>query len=32
MNFFYERACATAVQPKAKVLNLLLCHGPLEVW
>ena len=26
---FYEHACATVIQPKAGVLNLLLCHGPL---
>ncbi len=25
----YELACATVIQPKAGVLNLLLCHGTL---
>ena len=29
---FYELACATVIQPKAGVLNLLLCHGTLWVW
>ena len=27
-NFSYEHACATVIQPKAGVFNLLLCHGP----
>jgi len=26
---FYEHACATVIQPKEGVLNLLLCHGSL---
>ena len=26
---FSEHACATVIQPKTGVLNLLLCHGPL---
>jgi hypothetical protein len=27
---FYEHACGSVVQPKAGVLNHLLCHGPFE--
>jgi hypothetical protein len=26
---FYEGACATVIEPKTGVLNLLLCHRPL---
>jgi len=28
-NKFHEHACATVIQPKAGVLNFLLCHGTL---